>query len=118
MLFQKIKIFLLSLSFISCTQIHYVTKSDFPVYGTLKNDHQSYVESLGKKEFYLWGLTPKKHYVEVDTMLMERGIESASRVTIEEFVSLKSFFATVFSFGMYAPVDYKISAWGVKFERE
>lgn len=72
--------------------------------------HKAKVTVVGHKEFYLWGMIPKYHTVYLDHELKSRTRIEFSNISIEEYHSFSDLMATFFSFGIYSPKSYKISA--------
>ena len=105
-------VLILSCSFMSCSQIRYSSTNSIPTYLSTKDNHHSKRYQTGSKKFYLWGLVPREHVVYLDEELSKAGVQSASRVEIEEYQTGLDVFLTYISLGLYKSVHYKISTWG------
>jgi hypothetical protein len=76
------------------------------------NDHRKKVVVEGRKNFYLWGLFPTEHKVYIDRELLSGGLISAASIRIDEYQNPWENFLTIISFGMFVPMNYRISAFG------
>lgn len=104
------------LLFASCSTIRYQAQDVMPVHlgRTVEQNHP--VKMQGEKAFYLWGLVPREHVVEIDHELADAGVVNGGNIVIEETQSWSQFFLTLISFGMYIPKSYSIHAIGLKGE--
>ncbi len=102
----------------SCTTIVFQSDQSIPVYVSGKADHKHKVVIKGEKDFYLWGMVPKEHIVSIDKELADEGLLSAANVRIKENVSSIQLLKTILSFGIYTPVSYEVSGFGVKTKDE
>jgi hypothetical protein len=98
----------------SCSQIRYTSTNSIPTYISTKSGHHSREVATGKRKFYLWGLVPREHTVDVDHELSDAGVLSASRIDIREYQTGLDIFLTYISLGLYKSVHYEINTWGYK----
>lgn len=109
-----IKIGILSVFLSSCTIMEYRSKNAIPIYLSPQKAHLTRVQLKGQKEFYLWGLYPQKHIINVDIELSDSGVTSAAKLRIKEFMLPISFLWSIISFGFYIPKNYEIEVYGIK----
>lgn len=98
----------------SCTTMHYRSSGLISTSFSPKPGHDNHREIIGKKEFYLWGLVPKDHTVEIDRELSQSGLISAANITIEEYQTTEDLIYSWISLGMYIPRHYKVRGFGIK----
>lgn len=98
----------------SCTTIHYRSSGLIAASFSPKKDHIHHTKSVGKKEFYLWGLLPKEHVVLVDEEMSKAGLISAANITIEEYQTSSDKAWSWISLGLFIPRTYKVRGFGIK----
>lgn len=99
--------------FSSCTTIHYESSGKIPVYIGSQKGHTYYSTTKGEVDFFLWGLYPDSHTVQIDRVIQKKGIKSASNVSIREYQSFLNLFYSIISLGLVYPVNYEISSYGI-----
>ncbi|MBK27084.1 MAG: hypothetical protein CME70_23975 [Halobacteriovorax sp.] len=99
---------------VSCTSIRYRSTGVIATSFSPKPMHVHQTNVEGRKEFYLWGLVPNEHTVEIDKEMSRAGLISAANITIEEYQTLGDKFATWLSLGLYIPRSYKVRGFGIK----
>ena len=112
-MFEKIVTFLSLLSCLACTTVRYTSAGKIPVYAARSMKMEKDIAPVtiaGESQFYLWGMLPGERQVYVDKEFADRGYVSASYLEIEEYQSFKNLFFTVVSFGMYTPINYRLTA--------
>ena len=110
---KRILLSLLSLSLLcSCTTIHYRSQVKIPIYVGAKRDHFREFSVRGVKDFYLWGFVPQEKIVWVDKVVRQAGVDEASKLRIEEFQTFGNWLTTLFTFGMYTPISFRIHGFG------
>jgi hypothetical protein len=108
------KVLLLVLLFTGCTSINYQSTGKIPLFvGSMKKSTDKTKVIKGKKEFYLWGLYPKHHDVNLDQDFKKIGFKKINKFIIEEFQTTIDNIKSLASFGMYIPKRYKIVGHGV-----
>lgn len=98
---------------LSCTTVHYESSGKIPVYIGAQKGHTYYSTVGGELDFYLWGLYPPSHTVKIDKVVQNKGIKSASNVSIREYQSLLNLFYSIISFGLVYPINYEITSYGI-----
>lgn len=96
-----------------CTTVNYQSNNTIPVYISGKKDFVKKVTVHGTLDYYLWGMIPDSHTVKIDKELLTNGLKSASQIVVEEYQSMKNFLISILMFGVYMPMNYKISARGI-----
>ncbi|WP_044557470.1 hypothetical protein [Halobacteriovorax marinus] len=110
----KLFFFSLILFLSSCSQIKYTSSENIPTYFAPKKHHSRKASHSGVRRFYLWGLVPPQHTVDVDNELQNDGLISAARIEIREYQEFMDVFWTYVTLGLYKPVRYEIKGYGVK----
>ena len=98
--------------FQSCTTVHFRSSGQIPIHLSPKKGHGSIQEFHGEKKFYLWGLLPQNHTVDVSEVARNLGYSSSANIFISEYQTIPNFFITMLSLGMYIPRNYSVKAYG------
>ena len=98
----------------SCSTIVYRSKGRIPISFDKTNTHRREIILRGKKEFYLWGLIPNRHYVYIDEVAKQAGMKELSRVEISENNTFADNLLTILTVGLYAPASYQVEAMTIK----
>ena len=92
----------------SCGSLEFVSVGTGPLKISSGKNSDEALEFQGVKDFYFWGMFPKKERIDVEDIAISLGALDPSYVTVSESVSFKSLLYSVLTLGMYCPVDYKI----------
>ncbi|MBL7666113.1 MAG: hypothetical protein JNM93_13340 [Bacteriovoracaceae bacterium] len=89
----------------SCSNVHYRfrEKSSYPVKFTGEPREKREVSFELKREFLLWGLSPKQQEVIVDEEVEKAGYSSLSRLIIYERRTTQDIVLSIITFGFYNP---------------
>jgi hypothetical protein len=90
------------------------SEQSIPVYVSAKGSHKHKVSVVGQRDFYLWGMYPAEQKISIDKELADEGLLSAANVRIKENVSSMQLLKSIISFGLYMPVSFEVSAFGIK----
>ncbi len=112
-LLQVLFLFMMLLA-TSCSTIVYRSKGRLPISFDKTTNHRREVILKGKKEFYLWGLIPNRHYVYIDEVAKDAGLKELSRVEIYEKMTVEDSILTIITLGLYTPASYQIEAMTIK----
>lgn len=63
-----------------------------------------------QKKFYMWGMVPKTHRIELDEIFKNKGYDAVSDLRIEEIKTVNKALWMVGTFGMFYPQTYKVVA--------
>lgn len=66
------------------------------------------IEKEETVDFYFWGMLPGIHKIDLEDIGNENGLDQGTYVSVEQRISPKDLFFTVFTLGIYCPIDYKI----------
>lgn len=95
-----------------CTSMTYQTSGVAVAKVLNRGEFPHQLSAKGRKEFFLWGMLPEKHTVYIDEELsLEGPILGAGGVQVREYQTVTNFLLSVFSFGMYVPMNYEITGW-------
>lgn len=75
------------------------------------SQNENHTESVSveiKKYFYLWGLLPSTHSVNIDEVFARKGYKDVSSLEITEIDETKKAMWMVFTFGLYYPNSYVV----------
>ncbi|MFT6631061.1 MAG: hypothetical protein ACJAS4_001007 [Bacteriovoracaceae bacterium] len=106
----KLSIFLSLTILIGCSSIKFSSSNNIPVTFEYSNDKSSEVSIVVSKPFYMWGLVPKQQVVEVDKVFVSKGFKVVSDLSINEIENNKKALWMFFTFGMYYPQSFKLTA--------
>lgn len=76
----------------------------------LKDLHGTPVEVVLTRDFYLWGLLPGQHKVQLDEELDELGIVGAAHIYYHQYQTFSQSFYTIATLGLYRPVTIRLRA--------
>jgi hypothetical protein len=98
---RMLMLFLLFVFLNACGTIHYRSDGKIPITFHDKIDHTRPFEVTTSKEFYLFGLVPRKHQFYIDAFFSQLGIIDVSRLKIQEYSTPLDNFLTILSLGFY-----------------
>lgn len=104
----KIIFFILFFAFCSCSTTYIKSQNKIPVTFENKAEHPKDVKVSVTKEFFLWGLIPSHHEIDVDEQLGNKGYESVSDLVVTQKNQRSDVIWTLVTFGMYYPQSYEI----------
>lgn len=110
------RLLLLSLLFFGhgCARLKFETTDSIPLSLGPKAGNFVDLEYIGRRDFYLWGLLPTEHEVDVARDLEEIGAQKGSKISVQTLSTWSDYLFTWLTLGMYRPLHYKITAFGPK----
>lgn len=99
------------ISISACSSIKFQSKNKINASFNSNYNHRKEVLVSGKKDFYLWGLIPNKHYVDINESLESANINELSRLSIYQERTTADIILTAITFGLYCPSHYYISGF-------
>ena len=102
---------LVSLLTCSCVTTNYTSKGQIPVHLNLKENHKRKVEISHKKTFYLWGLYPNEHIIELDKEFVHTGARAVSGLQILEKQTFTDSLLSFISLGIVIPRTYIVDGY-------
>ena len=99
---------------ISCSSVQYKSKDVIDVFMGHHPEHKTQFLATGEVEFFLWGFYPGVQTVWIDHKFKDLGAVEVSLKRIEEYQTIKDSLYTIFSFGLYKSLHYKLYANGIK----
>ena len=102
-------IFFLVIILTSCSSIQFNSSEIISVSFDKDSSVKETLDVDVEKSFYLWGLIPSQHTVEVDKVFEEKGALSVSQFSIKEIKTKKKSLWMILTAGLYYPETYKIS---------
>lgn len=103
--------FILLGTMVSCTTIHFRSKSSIPVSFEGNPKQQKEVTIVGHRQFYFWGLEPDEHVVYIDEEVKKAGYDGISKVIIYEQKNPQDILISFLTFGLYLPRGYTITGF-------
>lgn len=95
--------------FLNCSGVRFKSQNKIATsFDSLKN-HNEFVSINVSRPFYLWGLIPSEHVVEVDSEFIKKGFDSVSELEILEIDKKTEFVWSALTLGMYIPKKYKLT---------
>ncbi|MFN8371068.1 MAG: hypothetical protein U0T83_10655 [Bacteriovoracaceae bacterium] len=98
----------------NCARIEYRSKNSIPIYFSTNMNSTEVFEIEKKLQFFVWGLSPGHHYVDVDSILMANGVKEASKLHIHEFMNWTDKLVSVITLGLFVPYRIKLSGLMLK----
>ena len=92
----------------SCSHVAIVNTSKHLVTFTARPGHSEIVEKIYEKQFYLWGLYPKKQTIDIGEVLERKDFSSASSLEVKKQMTLGTFLWPVVSLGFVVPKTFKV----------
>jgi hypothetical protein len=109
---KKLLLVFSALMFVSCAKLHIVSSKDQQkITFREKDGEEKPVKLVVEKNFYLWGLLPTKHELDIGAELDERAIRSLSGLKVSEIETDYNGFLSFISFGMFIPRTYAIEGF-------
>lgn len=93
----------------SCSSIQFKSSEIISVSFDRDSQVKDKIDVDVEKSFYLWGMIPNQHVVEVDKVFEEKGAFSVSQFSIEEVDTKKKSIWMILTAGLYYPETYRIS---------
>jgi hypothetical protein len=103
--------FILLLSSVSCTTIHFRSNNSIPVSFDGNPKHKREITVTGQKHFYFWGVDPEHHEVYIDDEVRKAGYDSISKLIIYEQKNPQDILISFLTFGLYMPRAYTITGY-------
>lgn len=107
--YRVLCLFMITFFITSCSSLDFIASgaAPFKISVGKNSDRSENLESTA--DFYFWGNSPGHSTIDLQELSDKLGLEHPSFVSIEQTIGWKSFFYTIVTFGLYCPVDYKIS---------
>ena len=102
---------------VSCSDLTYISNGNIPLKIAVANNSELTTYTEGKSDFYFWGKFPERAVIDLEDFAHKEGLVFPSNIVIEQSTSWKSFLYTVFTLGLYCPVDFKITILSAKEKR-
>lgn len=94
----------------SCSSVKFKSSDIIPISFEENENHKLDIKEKIETPFYLWGLLPSQHIVEIDKEFEKRGYTEASDLEIIEVDKRKKFAWMILSFGLYYPQTFELVA--------
>jgi hypothetical protein len=101
-------VLLISIVLIGCSRLRLNSSNTKSVTFREIEGHTKPVKIKVKKDFYLWGLLPKQHDLDISKVMEEKGLGIISSLEITETEVYDNALYSIISFGMYIPKTYLI----------
>jgi hypothetical protein len=110
--------FLLILIFnIGCSAIKIHSTSKVDVSMSEREEYTKEIEFEVDKEFFLYGLVPTTHSLNVDKFLKDAGVDSISELKVIRMRKAKNIAWSLFTLGFYTPETYLIKGKTYSFKK-
>lgn len=103
---KKTLILFLSMTLISCSTL----KVSFEKSSI--NNEKKIAKEEGfsiRKEFFLWGLIPKNHELNVSEVLVDNGFDGVQKFSVYRESKLEDVIWSILSLGVYTPITYRLN---------
>ncbi len=98
----------------SCARIEYRTKNSIPLSFSTNQTSSEVFEIEKKIQFFVWGLSPSRHFIDVDLVLADGGVKEANKLHIHEFMSWTDKLVSLITLGLFVPYHIKFSGLMLK----
>ena len=104
------KILLISITFLSCScsSILIESSNKLPLSFVEKDKHTKKITVEVQKNFYLWGLLPNRHVIDIAAELSREGYESLASLKVRERYTSSNTLWALATFGLWTPKVYSI----------
>ena len=106
--FFVFSLFVITSFFTSCSSISFISEGKTPYKISVGQKSDQLIEVIGSVDFYFWGMSPGVFKIDHEDVESMMGFNNPSFVSVEQSISLKNFFYTIVTLGLYCPLDYKI----------
>lgn len=96
----------------SCAQTSYRSSNSTPSYISVKPNHHHRVSLVGVREFYLWGLIPSHHNVDISEVMSSAGLVTSAGITVEDYQTFSDKIWALMTLGLYIPKHFRLKGWG------
>ena len=103
--------FILLLSSVSCTTIHFRSNNTIPVSFEGNPKHPKEIAVTGQRNFYFWGVDPEYHEVFIDEEVRKAGYDAISKLIIYEQKNPQDILISFLTFCLYIPRAYTITGY-------
>lgn len=93
---------------LSCSSIKFKSSDIIPVSLEENENHKLEITERVSRPFYLWGILPGQHVVEVDKVFESKGHVQVSDLEIIEVEQKRKFLWMVLSLGLYYPQTFHL----------
>ena len=97
-----------------CTSLHIHSSGMIDTHLTRQDGQEEIAVKEGVLKYYLWGLIPGDQELSLDKEFESLGLVSVGNIKIEEYQSMWNFLKSIASFGFYIPMNYRITAFGLR----
>ncbi len=104
----KLNLILTLVLLISCSNLNFKSSQKISTTFDYKPERTQEVSIKVTKHFYMWGLYPNKHTIDVDKVFLEKGFDSVSDLKINEIKTVDKAVWSVITLGMYYPESYML----------
>lgn len=94
-----------------CMTMSYESSSNLYVSANRLKTYDTAVSVEGRRDFYLWGLYPNEHVVNIGTEFNEAGYKNVSGVSIIEETNFLDSFLAIISLGLMIPQSYRLEGY-------
>lgn len=89
----------------------YKSRSTLPVQFDYNPKHKKQISFEGRREYYLFGLLPKRHEIFLDEEIYQQGFQGMSKIEIDDSLSFKNYMISLFTLGFYTPRNFEIKGF-------
>lgn len=93
----------------SCSSVEFSSRSIEKYYVSAHSGSDVVYTKEVTKDFYFWGLAPKKDTVFIEDEFKNAGVFNPSFIVVEQGHTTKDLFFMLITLGLYSPSTYKIT---------
>jgi hypothetical protein len=102
------KLICLLFLFTSCSAIQVTSSEKVPVSFKEKEEHTKDITIEVRKDFFLWGLVPSYHNINIADEVAGAGYDSFAEVKVKQHNSFTNLLYSVLTFGFWVPKRFTI----------
>lgn len=102
------------LFFLSCAKTQIKSDNAVPVFINAKAKFNQLIEIEKQYGFYLWGLLPDVHEINLDKEFYDQGAVAVANIQVEQFQDGWDIFKSIISFGMYVPYHLRLRGFALE----
>ena len=108
----KVLFLTLTFLFISCANTQIKSTNKIPITFTKKDGFEKDINVVVTKEFFLWGMLPSEHELDVDDEIAKKGFNKASELVVHHKNRTSDVVWSLLTFGVYYPQTFQIKGKG------
>lgn len=106
----KVLFFTLTFLSLSCANTQIKSSDNVPLSFKKQENFDNEIDIQITKEFFLWGLIPRVHEIDIDKEILNKGVNSATELVVEHKNRTSDVVWSLLTFGVYYPQTFHLKA--------